>query len=206
MLFRRKLVMFGPREVLLTSDEPVVRQFLNGRRIGPIGMSEEKDEATMAEEQAQVEAGHHTGGVEEVEGVPPQITATPACPNARQSRVVRRGSAQTCTCCPRAPRKRSSTRWRAPTSTRHTSCPTRWAPAVIAGRNVDRHHAHPAAVTDSPAPARPSGRNGARQLHDNLARHHLTDGRKRVSLLGSMRARSVETPASARYVDMVRAR
>jgi len=34
MLFRRKLVMFGPREVLLTSDEPVVRQFLNGRRIG----------------------------------------------------------------------------------------------------------------------------------------------------------------------------
>ena len=52
MLFRKHLVMFGPREVLLTSDEPVVRQFLNGRRIGPIGMSEEKDEATMAEEQA----------------------------------------------------------------------------------------------------------------------------------------------------------
>jgi phospholipid/cholesterol/gamma-HCH transport system ATP-binding protein len=25
MLFRRKLVMFGPREVLLTSDEPVVK-------------------------------------------------------------------------------------------------------------------------------------------------------------------------------------
>ncbi len=52
MLFRRNLVMFGPREVLLTSDEPVVEQFLNGRRIGPIGMSEEKDEAQMAEEQA----------------------------------------------------------------------------------------------------------------------------------------------------------
>ena len=30
MLFRRQLVMFGPREVLLTSDEPVVQQFLNG--------------------------------------------------------------------------------------------------------------------------------------------------------------------------------
>ncbi len=42
MLFRRKLVMFGPREVLLTSDEPVVKQFLNGRRIGPIGMSRGK--------------------------------------------------------------------------------------------------------------------------------------------------------------------
>ncbi|MBF6189544.1 ABC transporter ATP-binding protein, partial [Nocardia farcinica] len=52
MLFRRQLVMFGPREVLLTSEEPVVKQFLNGRMIGPIGMSEEKDEAQMAREQA----------------------------------------------------------------------------------------------------------------------------------------------------------
>jgi len=92
MLFRRKLVMFGPREVLLTSDEPVVRQFLNGRRIGPIGMSEEKDEATMAEEQAMVDAGHHDGGVEEIEGVPEQISATPGMPERkavgrRQARV-----------------------------------------------------------------------------------------------------------------------
>ncbi|MEI7716904.1 MAG: ATP-binding cassette domain-containing protein [Mycobacterium sp.] len=92
MLFRRKLIMFGPREVLLTSDEPVVRQFLNGRRIGPIGMSEEKDEATMAEEQAMADAGHHSGGVEEVEGVPPQILATPGMPERqavarRQARV-----------------------------------------------------------------------------------------------------------------------
>jgi phospholipid/cholesterol/gamma-HCH transport system ATP-binding protein len=92
MLFRRHLVMFGPREVLLTSDEPVVRQFLNGRRIGPIGMSEEKDEATMAEEQAHLEAGHHDGGVEEIEGVPPQITTTPGMPERkavgrRQARV-----------------------------------------------------------------------------------------------------------------------
>ena len=80
MLYRKHLVMFGPREVLLTSDEPVVKQFLNGRRIGPIGMSEEKDEATMAEEAAMSEAGHHHGGVEEIEGVPPQITATPGMP------------------------------------------------------------------------------------------------------------------------------
>src|SRR5215831_13149354 len=42
MLFRRNLVAFGPRELLLTSDEPVVRQFLSGRRAGPIGMAEEK--------------------------------------------------------------------------------------------------------------------------------------------------------------------
>ena len=92
MLFRKHLVMFGPREVLLTSDEPVVRQFLNGRRIGPIGMSEEKDEAQMAEEQAMVDAGHHDGGVEEIEGVPPQIQATPGMPERqavgrRQARV-----------------------------------------------------------------------------------------------------------------------
>ncbi|ODR05110.1 ABC transporter ATP-binding protein [Mycobacterium sherrisii] len=80
MLFHRKLVMFGPREVLLTSDDPVVQQFLNGRRIGPIGMSEEKDAATMAEEQAMVDAGHPDGGVDEVQGVPPQITATPGMP------------------------------------------------------------------------------------------------------------------------------
>jgi phospholipid/cholesterol/gamma-HCH transport system ATP-binding protein len=92
MLFRKHLVMFGPREVLLTSDEPVVRQFLNGRRIGPIGMSEEKDEATMAEEQAALDAGQHAGGVEDIEGVPPQIQASPGMPERkavgrRQARV-----------------------------------------------------------------------------------------------------------------------
>jgi len=92
MLFRKHLVMFGPREVLLTSDEPVVKQFLNGRRIGPIGMSEEKDEATIAEEQALLDAGHHHGGTEEIEGVPPQIIATPGMPERkavarRQARV-----------------------------------------------------------------------------------------------------------------------
>ncbi|SHN33163.1 ABC transporter ATP-binding protein [Actinacidiphila paucisporea] len=51
MLFRRELVTFGPRELLLTSDVPVIRQFLSGRREGPIGMAEEKDEATLALEQ-----------------------------------------------------------------------------------------------------------------------------------------------------------
>ncbi|MBF6352697.1 MULTISPECIES: ABC transporter ATP-binding protein [Nocardia] len=80
MLFRRQLVMFGPREVLLTSEEPVVKQFLNGRMIGPIGMSEEKDEAQMAREQALVDAGHHHGGAEEVEGIIPQMKAQPGMP------------------------------------------------------------------------------------------------------------------------------
>jgi phospholipid/cholesterol/gamma-HCH transport system ATP-binding protein len=50
LLFRRNLVMFGPRMELLTSDEPVVRQFLNGRKEGPIGMAEEKDAAQLAAE------------------------------------------------------------------------------------------------------------------------------------------------------------
>ncbi|MGZ6771808.1 MAG: ABC transporter ATP-binding protein [Mycobacteriaceae bacterium] len=81
MLFRRHLVMFGPREVLLTSDEPVVEQFLNGRRIGPIGMSEEKDEAQMAEEQAMADAGHNDGSGEDVRGIVPQIVATPGSPD-----------------------------------------------------------------------------------------------------------------------------
>ena len=92
MLFRKHLVMFGPREVLLTSEEPVVKQFLNGRRLGPIGMSEEKDETTMAEEQAMMDAGHSDGGADEVTGVPPQLVATPGMPyrqavHRRQARV-----------------------------------------------------------------------------------------------------------------------
>jgi phospholipid/cholesterol/gamma-HCH transport system ATP-binding protein len=80
MLFRKELVMFGPREVLLTSEEPVVKQFLNGKMQGPIGMSEEKDSAQMAAEQAMFDAGHHAGGVEDVSGVPPQMQPTPGVP------------------------------------------------------------------------------------------------------------------------------
>ncbi|MFI7340269.1 ABC transporter ATP-binding protein [Streptomyces sp. NPDC050085] len=53
MLFRRNLVTFGPREVLLTSQEPVVAQFLTASKAGPIGMSEEKDAATLAAEAQQ---------------------------------------------------------------------------------------------------------------------------------------------------------
>src|SRR5690349_1681714 len=93
MLFRKELVMFGPREVLLTSDEPVVEQFLNGRRIGPIGMSEEKDDAQQKREQEMVDAGHSDGGTaEDVRGIVPQLQATPGLPERkavgrRQARV-----------------------------------------------------------------------------------------------------------------------
>jgi phospholipid/cholesterol/gamma-HCH transport system ATP-binding protein len=79
MLFRKRLVMFGPREVLLTSEEPVVKQFLNGRRIGPIGMSEEKDTATAAAEEAELK----DSGEDEIQGVPPQIEASQGMPERK---------------------------------------------------------------------------------------------------------------------------
>ena len=99
LLFRRELVMFGPREVLLTSDEPVVEQFLNGRREGPIGMSEEKDAGQVAAELAALDADDRperapgtgpkgaTGS-----GVPPQLLPSPGLPERkaaarRQERV-----------------------------------------------------------------------------------------------------------------------
>lgn len=48
LLFHRHLAMFGPREMLLSSEEPAVRQFLNAQTVGPIGMSEEKDADELA--------------------------------------------------------------------------------------------------------------------------------------------------------------
>jgi phospholipid/cholesterol/gamma-HCH transport system ATP-binding protein len=60
LLYRRHLAMFGPREMLLSSNEPVVRQFLNGQREGPIGMAEEKDAGELANEAA---AGSELGSL-----------------------------------------------------------------------------------------------------------------------------------------------
>ena len=78
MLFRRNLVMFGPREVLLTSEEPAVEQFLNGRRVGPIGMSEEKDTATLAAEKAN---GDGDADTEDLRRIVPQLTPSPGLPH-----------------------------------------------------------------------------------------------------------------------------
>ncbi|WP_308252233.1 ATP-binding cassette domain-containing protein [Pseudonocardia sp. KRD291] len=75
MLYRKHLAMFGPREVLLTSEEPVVAQFLNGRRQGPIGMSEEKDTAQAEKEMA--EAGELAGLPE----MKDQIEPSPGVPD-----------------------------------------------------------------------------------------------------------------------------
>ncbi len=51
LIYHGHLAMFGPREMLLSSTEPVVRQFLNAQRVGPIGMTEEKDADELAAEQ-----------------------------------------------------------------------------------------------------------------------------------------------------------
>jgi phospholipid/cholesterol/gamma-HCH transport system ATP-binding protein len=87
LLYRKHLAMFGPREVLLTSEEPVVAQFLNGRRQGPIGMSEEKDSEQAAREMQEMDG--------ELTGLPPlkpQVVASPGFPERkavarRQARV-----------------------------------------------------------------------------------------------------------------------
>ncbi|MCY0928847.1 ATP-binding cassette domain-containing protein [Streptomyces sp. H27-H1] len=84
MLFRRNLVTFGPRELLLTSDEPVVAQFLAGRREGPIGMSEEKDAVTLAAEAAVPGVVPTTPRV-----IVPQLEPSPGLP-PRQAAVRRR--------------------------------------------------------------------------------------------------------------------
>src|SRR4051812_4919509 len=82
MLFRKNLVMFGPREVLLTSEEPVVQQFLQGRRIGPIGMSEEKDSAQM---EAEMEELKKKGGAAESEEsfIDPQLEVSEGVPERK---------------------------------------------------------------------------------------------------------------------------
>jgi phospholipid/cholesterol/gamma-HCH transport system ATP-binding protein len=96
MLYRRELVGFGPREVLLTSDEPVIAQFLNGRRFGPIGMSEEKDEATTEAERALAELGHHDGSTgEDLPPLTDQLQPTPGLgARAAVARRMRRLRAQ----------------------------------------------------------------------------------------------------------------
>jgi phospholipid/cholesterol/gamma-HCH transport system ATP-binding protein len=92
MLFRGNLVMFGPREVLLTSEHPVITQFVNGRRVGPIGMSEEKDEATLALERAD-QAANGSGGrfglaTGQLPELVPQLVPSPGLPE--RSAVGRR--------------------------------------------------------------------------------------------------------------------
>ncbi|MBO0867645.1 MAG: ABC transporter ATP-binding protein [Micromonosporaceae bacterium] len=69
LLYRGRLVTFGPRRYVLSSDEPVVRQFLGAHLIGPIGMAEEKDAEQLAAEAA-------AGEVPPLPPVPPKLRPT----------------------------------------------------------------------------------------------------------------------------------
>jgi ABC transport permease subunit len=62
MLYRRRLVMYGPREEFLLTDHPVVSQFMSGDPIGPIGMSEETDHG-VNDDYVEGEAYYPSGGV-----------------------------------------------------------------------------------------------------------------------------------------------
>jgi ABC-type transporter Mla maintaining outer membrane lipid asymmetry ATPase subunit MlaF len=84
LLYQKHLAMFGPRHQLLTSSEPVVRQFMNGRKQGPIGMSEEKDAGEMEKEAAE-------GGPDaELPDIEPQIL--PTWPLVRKAMASPHGS------------------------------------------------------------------------------------------------------------------
>ncbi len=84
LLYRRHLAMFGHRSDLLTSEEPVVLQFMNGRKQGPIGMSEEKDAAELA---AEAEDGTAAAELPPIE---PQLL--PSWPLVRPSMASPHGS------------------------------------------------------------------------------------------------------------------
>ncbi|TDC86238.1 ABC transporter ATP-binding protein [Micromonospora sp. KC606] len=74
LIYHGHLAMFGPREMLLSSTEPVVRQFLNAQRIGPIGMAEEKDAEEL---QAEAQAGAE---LPPLPPIPPQLRPTDGLP------------------------------------------------------------------------------------------------------------------------------
>lgn len=77
MLFSGRLVMFGPREILLTSDNPVITQFVNGRVDGPIGMHEERD---ITDRGGWEQAGDRAHGDHEPAGIVPQLVPSPGQP------------------------------------------------------------------------------------------------------------------------------
>ncbi|MEV4255312.1 ATP-binding cassette domain-containing protein, partial [Spirillospora sp. NPDC049652] len=78
MLYRRDLVAFGPRETVIASEDPVIAQFLRGSPEGPIGMSEEKDAALLAEEAAR--AASRARPVARPIEIPAQLRPSPGEP------------------------------------------------------------------------------------------------------------------------------
>ncbi|SCG40577.1 ABC transporter ATP-binding protein [Micromonospora coxensis] len=78
LIYHGHLAMFGPREMLLSSTEPVVRQFLNAQRVGPIGMAEEKDAEEL---QAEADAGAQ---LPPLPPIPPQLPPSDGRPRAAE--------------------------------------------------------------------------------------------------------------------------
>lgn len=78
LLYHRHLAMFGPREMLLSSEEPVVRPSLNAQRQGPIGMAEEKDADELAAEAA---SGRELPALP---AIPPQLEPSDGIPRPTQ--------------------------------------------------------------------------------------------------------------------------
>ena len=92
MLYRRRLVMYGPREEFLLTDHPVVSQFMSGDPIGPIGMSEETDHG-VNDDYVEGEAYYPSGGVATVragaraiEVLPRQLAPANGSPRAAVER------------------------------------------------------------------------------------------------------------------------
>jgi phospholipid/cholesterol/gamma-HCH transport system ATP-binding protein len=75
LIYHGHLAMFGPREMLLSSTEPVVRQFLNAQRVGPIGMAEEKDA-----DELRAEALLGEGGSADLPPIPRQLRPSNGLP------------------------------------------------------------------------------------------------------------------------------
>ncbi len=109
MLYRRRLVMFGPREDFLLTDHPVVSQFMSGDPVGPIGMSEEVDHSLHEDiiELDLADTGTHVGpdhtrrilvraGARPIEVLPRQLVPSGVlqrASTARHSHRVRSGDA-----------------------------------------------------------------------------------------------------------------
>lgn len=99
MLYRRRLVMYGPREHFLLTDHPVVSQFMAGDPVGPIGMSEEVDHSTglLDEFGFPLEGASGPGGVATVragaraiEVLPRQLVSASGLPRPAGERHARR--------------------------------------------------------------------------------------------------------------------
>jgi len=79
LLFRSRLVRFGPKEEMIHSDDPVISQFLAGRADGPIGM----DEMAEGDDRApSVTVGRSFGGFDRGERIDQEdvVRLAPATP------------------------------------------------------------------------------------------------------------------------------